>query len=299
MYLHLKKTSFYYKLIISILAILSFSNIKSTKAFVPYIYEPNLNALNNTAISIGQTAVQILQLNQPEEAIRLSELAISIQPKDYRLWAILGESQKQSGLLKEADISLSKAISINSNKASLWFAHGTLAIQRKKPNQAIFLLKKGLKLEPKNPIAYFQIGNAEFMQVKLKKALKSYEKALSMKSDFWESLNNKGLILFEMGKEKEAIKAWQKVIIISRNSEPLLALAAALYKNSTTQEAAIKLAKESLDKNPNYVSATHQKEQLWGNRLISATKELLAEPKLSREVERALANSDSESIIPQ
>ena len=45
-------------------------------------------------------------------------------------------------------------------------------------------------------------------------------------------------------------------------------------------------------KNPNYVSSKHQADQLWGSKLQAATKELLKEPGLRYDVERALANSN-------
>ena len=59
------------------------------------------------------------------------------------------------------------------------------------------------------------------------------------------------------------------------------------------------LAKKALSKNPQYVSSKHQAEQLWGGKLREATKELLKDPKLSDDVERALANSDAKMAHDQ
>ena len=267
-------------------------SVPSAKAFIPYIYEPNSEELKRTGTSIGKTAIQILQLGQHNEAMRLAELGLSLKPKDYRLWSILGEAQRRSGLFKEAIISLEKATTLNPQKADLWFAIGAIQLERKNPTKALPLLNKGLKLDPKNQLGYFQLGNCRLMQNKFELSLKAFKKALEIKPNFWEALNNQGIIEFEKGETKKAIKTWRKVLTIERNSESMLALSAALNLFAPENRESLSLAKEALKKNPNYVSSSHQSEQLWGDELIQATAQLLSLPSLVKDVERALANSN-------
>ena len=73
----------------------------------------------------------------------------------------------------------------------------------------------------------------------------------------------------------------------------MLALAAAMHRNQEKSSEILNLAKQALAKNPNYVSPNYQKEQLWGSSLLKATKQLLTNPQLLSDVERALANSDT------
>ena len=113
-----------------------------------------------------------------------------------------------------------------------------------------------------------------------------------LKPNFWEALNNQGIVLFELGKKKDSIRSWRKVLTISKNAEPMLALATALNEINPESKEVLKLAKEALLKNPNYVSPNHQKEQLWGSKLREAAKKLLTKPELVSAVERAEANSD-------
>ena len=154
------------------------------------------------------------------------------------------------------------------------------------------IINQGLLLEPKNAGAYFQLGNARLMQSKLNLALIAFQKATNIKPQFWEALNNQGLVLFEMGKTTQAIQTWRNVLIISQNAEPMLALAAALNRVKPNNQESIELASKALSKNPNYVLATHQSEQLWGRKLQEATKKLLKNPKLLSAVEKALTNSE-------
>ena len=275
--------------------VISFSSFyfaTPSNGFVPYVYEPNINELEKTGISIGKTAVKIIELGQSKEAINLIELGLTLRPKDYRLWSILGEAQRQSGLLNQAGLSLKKAKELKPNKAELWFAEAAIALEAKNTKKALPLLKQGLKLDKNNSLGYFQLGNCKLMEKKFRDGLAAFKKAIEIKPDFWEALNNQGIIEFEIGQEKKAIKTWRKVLNIENNSEPMLALAAALNIFNPENRESLKLAKEALRKNPNYVSSDHQKEQLWGNRLIEATKELLSHPQLTKDVDQALANSN-------
>ena len=49
-------------------------------------------------------------------------------------------------------------------------------------------------------------------------------------------------------------------------------------------KSALKLAKEALNKDPNYVSYDYRKEQLWGEKLQSSTEILLQNNQLQKDV---------------
>ena len=131
------------------------------------------------------------------------------------------------------------------------------------------------------------------MQANFAIALKAFEKAAKLKPTFWEAVNNQGIVLFEIGKTEDAITRWRHVLEIKRNAEPMLALAAALNQIKPGNKEALELANKALAKNPNYVLASHQKEQLWGERLRKATNQLLSNPILRSSVERAQANAET------
>ncbi len=263
-----------------------------TYSFIPYVYEPKTEILEKTSINIAKTAAQLIQLGQTKEAIRLMLLAVRLKPSDDRLWTLLAEAQIKDNQLKQATQSLAKAKKINPSKASLWFAEGSIALRENKPNIASKALIYGLKLDPQNPDGYFQLGNANLMRLKFRSALKSFEKAVQIKPDFWEALNNQGIALFEMKKENKAVKKWRKVLTINENAEPMLALGAALYQINSNNKECLTLARKALWLNPNYISSEYQKNQLWGEKLRAAARELLENDNLISAVERAIANSD-------
>jgi tetratricopeptide (TPR) repeat protein len=277
-----------------LIAFLSFAAIAvapAAKAVIPYVYVPTSEELTGSAVGIGRTAAQLLQMGQPKQAAKLAALAVRLDPQDERLWSVLAEAQLRSDDLDQASQSLARAKDLNPNKPGLWFAQAALALRDQQPEDAIPLIQRGLELDPKNASAYFDLGNARIMLDDLSSALISFEQATNLKPDFWEALNNQALVLYEMGQPEEAIRRWRAVLKIEENAEPLLALAAALHQQGDNSDVPLGMAREALDKEPNYVLTPHQVEQLWGVKIRQAATRLLALPEMASSVERAQANA--------
>ena len=277
-----------------LIALLSASTIAVTpaaEAVVPYVYLPSSEELTGSAIGIGRTAAQLLQMGQPKQAAKLAALAVRLDPQDERLWSVLAEAQLRNDDLEEASQSLARAKDLNPNKPGLWFAQAALALRDQQPEDAIPLIQRGLELDPKNASAYFDLGNARIMLDDLSSALISFEQATNLKPEFWEALNNQALVLYEMGQPDEAIRRWRAVLKIEENAEPLLALAAALHQQGDNSDVPLSMAREALDKEPNYILTPHQVEQLWGVKIRQAAARLLALPEMASSVERAQANA--------
>jgi tetratricopeptide (TPR) repeat protein len=277
-----------------LIAFLSFAAIAvapAAKAVIPYVYVPTSEELTGSAVGIGRTAAQLLQMGQPKQAAKLAALAVRLDPQDERLWSVLAEAQLRSDDLDQASQSLARAKDLNPNKPGLWFAQAALALRDQQPEDAIPLIQRGLELDPKNASAYFDLGNARIMLDDLSSALISFEQATNLKPDFWEALNNQALVLYEMGQPDEAIRRWRAVLKIEENAEPLLALAAALHQQGDNSDVPLSMAREALDKEPNYILTPHQVEQLWGVKIRQAAARLLALPEMASSVERAQANA--------
>jgi hypothetical protein len=98
-------------------------------------------------------------------------------------------------------------------------------------------------------------------------------------------------VLYEQNKDVEAIRRWRRVLEIKPAAEPNLALAAALNIKNPGNPESLELAAKALAEDPNYVLDSWQKEQLWGPKLRNAAAQLLTEPVLKTDVERAQANA--------
>jgi len=272
---------------------LMFSALSATpaQALVPYVVVPSEQNLEGAGLGIAQAAARLLRLGQAEDAARLAALTVQLIPSDPRGWVLLAEAQLRSNQDKEAAVSLAKARELDPKNAGILFAQGSLALKDSRPSESAELIRQGLKLDGNNAGAYFDLGNAFILMGKPGDALGAFERASKLRSDFWEAINNQALVLYEQNKEGDAIKRWRRVLEIKPAAEPNLALAAALNTKNPGNPESLELAAKALAEEPNYVLDSWQKEQLWGPRLRSAAAQLLTEPVLKADVERAQANA--------
>ena len=120
------------------------------------------------------------------------------------------------------------------------------------------------------------------MKKNYSEAIKLFDKSVKIKPEFWQAINNQGLAYYEKNKINQSIKLFEKAISIENNAEPLLALASCLSMKDI--KLALKLAKQALNKNPNYVNYEYRKEQLWGEKLQDSTENLLKNDQLQTDV---------------
>ena len=265
---------------------LSIFQMKKLNAFIPYYNLPSKTFLNIKGSEIGKNAYQLLYFGQFNEGLALAKLAISLNPENENLWALLAEAQINNKLFDEALLSIEKGKSLNPLISELYFAEGSIYLSQNKKQKAKKSLDKGLEIQPKNVNALFQYGNIYLMEKNYEKAILKYNKIIEIRANFWQAINNKGLIYIELDDIQLAINSFEKAIKINKNAESMLALAVTLQ--NTDKEKSILLVKEALRKNPNYVSFEFRKEQLWGVKLQKATKELFKIEELKQDI--SLAN---------
>ncbi len=273
----------------SLLKILFFSIIsshvfivESLKALIPYYYFPETKSLQRQGLKIGKEAYQLLYFGQIKDSLNLAKLAVSMNNKNETLWTILAETQIANKLYDDALISLDNAQKINPKMGEIYFAKSTIYLKQLKIKKAKISLLSGIKILPKNFKAIFQLGNIFLMEKNYEKAIKEFDKAIKIKKDFWQAINNQGLAYFELNNVNLSIISFKKAIELEENAEPLLALASCL-KNKDVNKAIV-LAKKALNKDPNYVDFNYRKEQLWGQKLQSATEKLFENPQIKKEI---------------
>ena len=262
-------------------------HIKQSSAFLPRINEPNKQELKSSAIQIGKTAIQLIQFNQNEEAIRLLKLAVKLSPKEIQLWTSLSEAQFRIDRNLEALESLNKALKLQPNEPNIYFRQASIYMNLDDPEKAKISIKKGLLINKNNERGYFQLGNVEIMLKNYNLALDAFKKSSKINPKFWQSINNEGLVLFELDNYKKAITKFRSAIKLSDDSEPMLALAIVLYSSNNQSLESLKLAKTALKANPKYVLEEYQAKQLWGKKLQKSAQLLFKNKDMKKVVEEA------------
>ncbi len=259
-----------------------FLKVEQLQSLVPYYYFPTIKNLENDSLSIGKNAYELLYFGQFEESLNVAKLAVKINNSNEKLWLILAETQLANKLYRKALNSLNKAEKINPNISEIYFAKSNIYLKIVEFQNAKKALEGGLKIDPNNYKAIFQLGNIYLMEKNYSEAIKLFNKSLEIKPDFWQAINNKGLVYFEKNKINLSIKLFEQASSIQKNAEPLLGLASCL--RSKNIKLAIELAKEALNKDPNYVNYDYRKEQLWGEKLQTSTEILLQNDQLQTDV---------------
>jgi tetratricopeptide (TPR) repeat protein len=270
-------------------------------AMVPFVFVPQPEALEGAGRGIAQAAAKLLRFGQPEDAARLADLTVRLIPNEPIGWVLLAEAELRSNRSEQALKALEKAKRLDPNNPGIWFAEGAVALRNNRPADALVLLRRGLQLDNQNAGAHFDLGNAYFMLSQPNEALASFNKAASLRKNFWEAINNQGLVLFELDRRQEAMDRWRKVLISKPDAaETSLALGSSLFlTNPQQRDEALRLAKNALNEDPNYVKESYQKDQLWGPKLRAAARNLLSQPELKSAVERASANANGSSSRPE
>jgi tetratricopeptide (TPR) repeat protein len=268
---------------------------------VPFVFVPQAEALEGAGRGIAQAAAKLLRFGQPEDAARLADLTVRLIPNEPIGWVLLAEAELRSNRSEQALKALERAKRLDPNNPGIWFAEGAVALRNNRPADALVLLRRGLQLDNKNAGAFFDLGNAYFMLSQPNEAMASFNKAASLRKNFWEAINNQGLVLFELDRRQEAMDRWRKVLTSKPDvAETSLALGSSLFlTNPQQRDEALRLAKNALNEDPNYVKDSYQKDQLWGPKLRAAARSLLSQPELKSAVERASANANGSSSRPE
>ena len=260
-------------------------------AFTPIINEPNQKELKSTSIEIGKQALQLIQYGKNEEAIKLLELAIKLNPKEKDLWTTIADAQIRSNQKHKALLSLNNVIKLKPDQQNIYFTKASIYMELNDPKRAKISIKKGLAINKKNARGYFQLGNVEIMLNNYTSALIAFKESSKINSKFWQSINNEGLVLYELNNPKEAISKFKFALEISNNPEPMLALAIALFSIDNKSNKSIKLAKNALKANPKYISKEYQAEQLWGKKLQRSAELFFLNKEMKKVVEEAKEKS--------
>lgn len=283
--------------LIPLLVLLSLGTIAAPamgQAMVPRTVEVDAAQLEQRGQILLKEAFHLAQFQQLDAALGRAKLATLLIPQQSQAWALLGSLYLTQDKLDDGIQALEKSAALDGKNPGVQFSLGAAYFRQENYTKAEKALKAGLKLKPDVSEALFDLGNTYYRLGEFKRAITQYKKAVNQNEKFWPAVNNIGLVQYEIGKVKDAIRSWEAAIEINaEESEPQLALAAALYAQGDTQQG-LTLAEQALKLDSRYSEIKFLRENLWGDRLIADTEEVLATPviqKTLRELGATTANN--------
>jgi tetratricopeptide (TPR) repeat protein len=149
------------------------------------------------------------------EAIRLLQKAVSIDPKFYKAWVNLGLAFERKGDFRQAQNCYEQAIRFQPS----WFplAHYNLAgiyLRRGELERALSECEAAIRADSKFARAYLRKGVILAQQKRFREAIVEFQKALQFEPELAMAYNNLGLAYQSLGNLNEAKAAFQKAIEI-------------------------------------------------------------------------------------
>ncbi len=149
------------------------------------------------------------------------------------------------GKLKDAELSIRKAIELKSSFADAHNNLGNLLRDLGKSKEAVISQKNAIKIKPDFVFAHYNLAISLKELGNLKEAELSICKAIELNPDFAEAYSHLGNILRDLGKLKEAKSKWLKAIELKPSLiSPIKELANQLYLERK-YKLAMKYLKES------------------------------------------------------
>lgn len=270
--------------VLLLLGALSQAKPAMAQALLPYVLPLDQSRLQADGESLARDAAQLAQFQQFDEALARAQLAAQLLPEDADVLALLGSLYLQASEPQpvQAIETLSRAKVLQPDNARIFFALGSAYFAQEDYAQAVRSIESGLAIDPDFASAHFDLGNAYYKLVRYDKAIEEYEKALAKDAKFWPAVNNIGLVKYEAGDTAGAIKEWQRALTIAEaeETEPQLAIAVAQYAQGSQSVTSSDSAIAALERDPRYADIEFLKENLWGDRLITATQQFFSTPPL-------------------
>ena len=145
-----------------------------------------------------------------EDAIKILQQLLKINPNFIRGWFNLGSAQQISKKYEEALVSYGKVISLKPDHAEALVNRGIAFTQLKKYKSALIDHEKAIEIKGNYYEAWLNCGIALKGLQRFKEALNSYKKAIKLKPNFYAGWLNQGTAYVKLRKFDDALRAYKK-----------------------------------------------------------------------------------------
>jgi tetratricopeptide (TPR) repeat protein/S1-C subfamily serine protease len=227
-----------------------------------------------------------LFLKNGEKELALKDYNQAIQLKSQltggvaEVYFLRGTIYLEKGDKELALKDFTQSIELKPQDASHYVLRGLIYYEKGDKELALKDFNEAIKLKSQDANVYYSRGLIYHEKREKELALNDYNQAIKLKPDFAEAYNNIGFIYYEKGEKSEAIQQFQKAISLNEKfAEPQLALAIILYQQGEVEKGK-QLAQSALKLDPNFADPANLKKNLWGEKLINDTQQMLKAFKL-------------------
>ena len=227
-----------------------------------------------------QRGILYFQKGEYELALQDFNQVITFKLQDAIAYFVRGSIYYEKGEKELALKDFNQAIALKPQDASNYVLRGLIYYEKGKKELALKDYNQAIALKSQDANVYFYRGVLYYEKGANKLALEDYNQAIKLNPKFAEAYNNIGFIYYDKGANSEAIQQFQKAISLNQKfAEPQLALAIILYQQGEIEKAK-QLAQSALKLDPKFADPANLKKNLWGEKIINDTQEMLKALKL-------------------
>ncbi len=207
-------------------------------------------------------------IEKTEEAKKMFEKAMAMDPNNVRLNYIIGKNAQDAGNLDEAINYLKKYTELKKDDFEGYLQLGQAYLQKKMYNEAVEALKKANELKKDDFLSLYMLGSAYLRPEigRYQEAAEAFTAATVVSPNDKNSWYNLGQAYYSRKEYKKAVECFEKVVVI--DSKDLEAWIFVGYLSDM-----IKDYKRSVDAYKTVVSLKPESSEYWGS-LAQAYKKL-------------------------
>lgn len=156
-----------------------------------------------------------LEKEEPGEAMRFYEKALSIDPGSAKAHLAMGLALSKSGRADEAKERYLKVIEIDPSNSQAYNNLGMWYDRKGDGEEAERLFLKAVELKPHSFQAHNNLGMVYGKRGQYEKAIHEFGIALELNPKSYRAHTNLGLVFYRLGEKGEALRHWEKALEIN------------------------------------------------------------------------------------
>ena len=158
-----------------------------------------------------RSAYKALQESKFDEVLASCAKAITLDPKEYRAYALLGYAYQAQRKLKDASEAFAKAIELRPDIKELYLSKSEVDFLRNAHDESLSAAKQAVKLDPGYAKAHLMVGTLlRWDKQRQAEAITAYETALNINPRLWAAYDQLGSLFEAANEQKRAEDLFRK-----------------------------------------------------------------------------------------
>src|ERR1035438_9261519 len=205
-------------------------------------------------------ALTELKLDEPREAMRHLEQAMTAAPQELVLAVVLADAKMQQKDLKGAEDVLKRACGSSPKSADCVVILGRLYVIENRPSEAEQKFQQALGMDPSNAAALLNLATLENATGRKQEAEVTFKRLSSLPDRTFRAYH--AIFLFQGGRRDEALKEFEALARQDPADRVVRTRLAAAYQSMNRLPDARKLLSDALKKNPKDLDALLQRGEI-------------------------------------